>query len=417
MPAWTPIPSLFSLLTYDAVFALGLGSCVSDAENVSSLEILQSLKAGLNFTGTTGRVSFDETNSRRPDDVAYAIQSVLYDENSGFGLLPSVVVEFAGLTIHELQSVVYRNGSTIPPADLARANVTTDAIPVGIQAFCIILTSISLIASVACGTWTVIRRNQPAVRASQPFFLGILCLGTFLVAFSSVFLTWQQPLPQAVLDAACMANPWFLSLGLTTVFSGLFAKVWRVHRLFKNARKFRRVTIRALDVLWPLAILLTLNVVILTVWTVLDPLIWDEVEVSSDSYGRAVSVRYSCFAIGSGGRSVSLTCLILMIAVNVVASLLLNIESYRARQLPSQFNESSYIAITSLILLEASVISIPILVVVSGQRSALVLVRSVFNFILCLGVLLPIFLPKFTSQTGINKKRSVPKAGPTCSPG
>jgi hypothetical protein len=210
-----------------------------------------------------------------------------------------------------------------------------------------------------------------------------------------------------------MANPWFLSLGLTTIFAALFAKTWRIHRLYRNAKVFRRVTIRARDVLWPLVTLLSINVVILTVWTSLDPLTWNQFTVLSDSFGRAVNVRYSCFEFDNGGADVSLTCLVLMVAVNLSASFLLNIESYRARNLPSEFNESKYIAISNLILLEASIVSVPILIVVREQRPVFVLVRSILNFILCIGVLLPVFLPKFTNQESNKSKRNIPYAGPS----
>jgi 7 transmembrane sweet-taste receptor of 3 GCPR len=404
-PDRTPTPSLFALLTYDATMALGLAACMSSAENVSSIDILQSLHNGLNFTGTTGQVSFDATNSRQPENMTYVIQNVIYDEAIGFAMIPSVSVRLANRGVTALRPLVYKSGSTVPPPDLAPVVVSTDDIPVGVQVFCLFLTAFSLLFAIACGVWTVHRRNSPAVRASQPVFLGILSVGTFLLAFSSVFLTWQQPLPDAVLDVACMANPWFMSLGLTTIFAALFAKTWRIRRLYSSAKVFRRVTIRARDVVWPLVILLTINVIILTVWTVLDPLEWDKVIVEEDSYGRVLDIRYSCYAIVS--TDVSLVCLLLMVAVNLFSSALLNVESYRARKLPSEFNETNYIAITNLILLEACTLSVPILVVVSNQRTAFVLVRSILNYLLCMGVLLPIFVPKFTSEKSGKAKRQV----------
>jgi hypothetical protein len=54
-------------------------------------------------------------------------------------------------------------------------------------------------------------------------------------------------------------------------------------------------------------------------------------------------------------------------------------------------------------------LSVPILVVVRDQRTAFVLVRSILNFILCMGVLLPIFVPKFTSVKSGKAKRHVPQ--------
>jgi 7 transmembrane sweet-taste receptor of 3 GCPR/Receptor family ligand binding region len=406
-PDQTPNPSLFALLTYDATIALGLASCMSSADNVTSVDILQSIHSGLNFTGTTGHVSFDVTNSRIPEHMPYVIQNIFYDKSVGFDMIPSMSVRLVDQGFTTLRPIVFKSGSTAPPPDLAPVVVTTDDIPVGVQVFCLLLTALSLLFAIACGIWTVLKRNLPAVRASQPIFLGILSVGTFFLAFSSVFLTWQQPLPDPVLNVACMANPWFMSVGLTTIFAALFAKTWRIRRLYSSAKVFRRVTIRARDVVWPLLILLTINVIILTVWTVLDPLEWDKVIMATDSYGRVLDVRYSCYAFAS--TDVSLVCLLLMVAVNIFSSVLLNVESYRARKLPSEFNETNYIAITNLVLLEACTLSVPILVVVRDLRTAFVLVRSILNFILCMGVLLPIFVPKFTSVKSGKAKRHVPQ--------
>ena len=397
VPVEVPTPSLLSLLTYDAVFALGYGACqlLNPSDALTSINLYNALEpTGLEFQGASGRVILqNKTLSRDPIGLTYWIRNILYDERQGLSLVPVASWEVGAPNVTMLAPMIYPSGSTDVPNVVTPATVNAETIPFGVLMFVYISTAVAMGFSLFCGAWTVIYRKQPKVRASQPVFLVLLCCGSFLVASSTIFTTFQPPMSKSALNAGCMANPWFLSIGLTTIFAALFSKTWRINRLFRSAKVFRRVTIRVRDVLWPLFILLAINVVILTTWTVVDPLQWNVIPLSYDSYDRLLDVRFSCYVFDDS--QVSKVCLILMATVNLIALLLLNVESYRARGLPTDFNESGYIAITNLILLEASIISIPILFVVRNYRPAAVLIRSVLSFLMCMAVLLPAFVPKF----------------------
>ena len=59
----------------------------------------------------------------------------------------------------------------------------------------------------------------------------------------------------------------------STIISRLrFTKTYRVNQIVQNAKQFKRVKITATDVMKPMLALLFLNIVILTTWTVIDPL-------------------------------------------------------------------------------------------------------------------------------------------------
>ena len=59
-------------------------------------------------------------------------------------------------------------------------------------------------------------------------------------------------------------------LNLTSRFR--FTKTYRVNQIIKNSARFKRVTITVTDVMKPMVALMLLNIVILTAWTVIDPL-------------------------------------------------------------------------------------------------------------------------------------------------
>jgi len=65
-------------------------------------------------------------------------------------------------------------------------------------------------------------REIPVVRASQPLFVCMLCVGTAGMASSLITSSQQEPVQN--LDIACMPSLWLLSIGFVTSFSALLSK-------------------------------------------------------------------------------------------------------------------------------------------------------------------------------------------------
>lgn len=65
-----------------------------------------------------------------------------------------------------------------------------------------------------------------------------------------------------------------------------FTKTYRVNQIMKNAAQLKRVTITATDVMKPMVALLFVIIVILTVWTLIDPLQLETVVLSQDPFSR-----------------------------------------------------------------------------------------------------------------------------------
>ena len=65
----------------------------------------------------------------------------------------------------------------------------------------------------------------------QPTFLVTICAGIFIMALAMLPMSLDdQTLSDEGADAACMAIPWLLSMGMTVTFSALFSKLWRVSK-------------------------------------------------------------------------------------------------------------------------------------------------------------------------------------------
>ena len=144
-----------------------------------------------------------------------------------------------------------------------------------------------------------------------------------------------------------------------------------------------------MDVLAPFSLLLVLNVIVLILWSILDPLIYVRIDnPGTDGWNRILSTYGACRCNHPLAYAVPLA------VINFGVLLLANWEAYKSRKIRLEFAESKYIAICMVSLLEAFVICIPILMVVRDSPKAFYLTVVFMVFVICMGVLLLIFVPK-----------------------
>ena len=109
-----------------------------------------------------------------------------------------------------------------------------------------------MLSSVGFAAWTQIYKDEAVVRASQPIFLHIICVGTLLMGSSIIPLTVDDGVAsQDGCNIACHAFPWLLFNGFAIAFSALFTKTNRVNMIFRQSR-FRRVKVTPSDVMPPM---------------------------------------------------------------------------------------------------------------------------------------------------------------------
>lgn len=143
-------------------------------------------------------------------------------------------------------------------------------------------------------------------------------------------------------------------------------------------------------------VLLLLNVALLTTWTVVAPWKWERLPGSGvDRFGRPTDTYGTC---ESDNRTASSTFGILLLVVNLIPVVLANYQSYQARTLPTQFNESKYIALAMASLLEAALLGLPVIIMAREDPSAHFLVQAVVIFVVCLAILLFMFVPKWLDK-------------------
>ena len=215
----TVISSQYHILNYDAMMAMGFAICMADQEFPTGPQIFHSLTRNVKFQGASGNVDLDNvTGSRVLEGLKYAVYNVLVKRDESvtnhthLNIIQSALVNFVGAgAVEHVFPFVYSNGATVPPLSLPPRNENLNLIPTGIRAFGFSLFILASFTSIGWATFTIKYKKKPIVRASQPFFLCMTCVGAFIMGLSILMSGFQEPMPINVLNFACVANLWFFS--------------------------------------------------------------------------------------------------------------------------------------------------------------------------------------------------------------
>eukprot|EP00566_Odontella_aurita_P007167 CAMPEP_0113567734 /NCGR_PEP_ID=MMETSP0015_2-20120614/23442_1 /TAXON_ID=2838 /ORGANISM="Odontella" /LENGTH=737 /DNA_ID=CAMNT_0000470165 /DNA_START=104 /DNA_END=2317 /DNA_ORIENTATION=+ /assembly_acc=CAM_ASM_000160 len=234
-----------------------------------------------------------------------------------------------------------------------------------------------------CAVWLLLKRNWPQVRVAQPFFLGLVLLGVLVSQATILVLMREDPGDGPV--PACVTIPWFYSVGFCITYGTLFAKIRRVHRLFRASARMVRARVTAKDTLLQIGSVLFIDVIILSVWTGVDQLYWERTVLMTDVYRNPLSSQGYCTSDHWP------------VFVGLIATLhfgLLAVACYMCyvtRHIPAKFSEGQYLSLVMLSNLQIFLIGIPVLVIAGTDPASSFFVRSAIIFINNLVVLGLIF--------------------------
>ena len=274
-----------------------------------------------------------------------------------------------------------------------------------------VLVGLILLAAILFMCWTFLARKSFVVRASQPFFLALICAGAIILGSSIITLGLDDgAVGEEAASRACMATPWLMFMGWSLLSSALGAKLHRVNIVYQNALRHKKVLVTTRDVALPLAVTTVLNITLLLVWNLTDPAYWErDLTSETESIGKC---RYG------SGSIVSLICFCLLGAVNGGILLYTNVQAYRARHLASEYGESQQIAMAMGSILQIIVISVPLLIIVEDNPVATYFLRCSIVFVASMSILCLIFVPKIYSwccnaqgPLARTDRRQIPESG------
>jgi len=300
---------------------------------------------------------------------------------------------------------IYADGTSNPPDNLPPikivSNCTTEVV------ITLTLCGITLILSIGCTVWTYIYRKTKVVRASQPFFLYMLCIGTALKGASLTPLSLEAfHLGQDILNGTCISYPWLTSLGSFIEYSALFSKTMRVYKLMVAGGRFRRAVVRPLDVMRPFFALISIALILLITWTVVSPAVFAKSPGSSvDQFGRVNSYHYKCSWKDDEKKTIYTTLFYVDTVYPLVALLILAYYAYRTRNVSTEYNESTWIGLIIYIHLQYALFDIIISVFETDWEGASILGSSFIRSFDCLTTLFLIFVPKMIALRNEKKEK------------
>eukprot|EP00594_Rhizosolenia_setigera_P005854 CAMPEP_0178943940 /NCGR_PEP_ID=MMETSP0789-20121207/2866_1 /TAXON_ID=3005 /ORGANISM="Rhizosolenia setigera, Strain CCMP 1694" /LENGTH=855 /DNA_ID=CAMNT_0020623591 /DNA_START=17 /DNA_END=2584 /DNA_ORIENTATION=- len=412
------IPTKYAAYAYDAVIAFGLSACASINTNINKGEGEQNPYffsgkqqkkefTNLEFVGASGEILFDlsgKTNSRNPINFHYKISNILEHATTD----DSNMVEFYAKPVFDFdprtqvwrkqdgRTFVFYDGTTDPPEPFPVLEENRHNLGSAIRAYGYMCALICILSSIACMALTLKWKKKRVIDAAQPQFLIIIAFGTYTMSLSIFFFSIDDGVASiAVSSFACMARAWTVSIGFCIVFAALYSKARRMNKIMGKSRSFQRVRVTFIDGLKPLVLILSCNMAILIVWTIVDPRVYKRIhdEADVDKFGR-VTESYGKCVVKDESRS-SLPYLLSIVAVNLVALVAANVEVYKGRDIETQYNEGKYIGVSLFLILQALVFGVPVLFAVVEYWTAMFFVASSTIFIVCMAILSVMFLPKF----------------------
>ncbi|KAL7539042.1 hypothetical protein ACHAXR_008995 [Thalassiosira sp. AJA248-18] len=234
-------------------------------------------------------------------------------------------------------------------------------------AVCYVFFGINTLACALCAVWVHWKRSNMRVEVSQPFFLNLILLGCVISSTSIIPLIQQSngdgPVP------GCSVFPWLYCVGFSVTFGTLFAKIYRVYKLFRASAQAVRISVTKRFTLITIVSITSVDVGICTIWTVVDRPQWTRVVTYADQFGEALNSVGFCTSIHWKAFVSIITSwhlILLLVSCHLC---------YKTRNISSQFVESKSLMLALVSHLQIYMISIPVLIIAGNDPSISVFIR------------------------------------------
>ena len=406
-----PSPSPGSV--YDTVWALALAlnqtTDLIDAAVDQGLQydpatldgVVQALRE-LDFSGVTGRVQFD--GSQR-----IGAESILQVQN---GQLVEVGIFTDKLIFNKFENFIWNDSTNITPS------ATFGVDPVGVDVYWLVLGLVFSVAGIifAIVMWVFnwYHANHKILRATSQKLNYVILVGVILSYLTVIILTILESPLGAEIDVTtfkvlCLIRIWMLPLAFTFVYGILFARAWRIYRIFNNPWHSSRPYKDGHLLLGVLGIA-AIDLLILIPWTIIDPY---------RLFPRQSDVDYgtfsACVFTSCSSDDVFIWLAVLSVfKIAVIVSGVLIISLVRREVIHRKiYDDSKSLALANYITALAFVLGLPLtfLFLNASQVVLAYIVSAIWVNISSWGTLIIIFMPKVYRILTKDSGNSYKKAG------
>jgi hypothetical protein len=285
------------------------------------------------------------------------------------------------------------NGEVVYPMPLWSERVFDRQVGEPVEIAVIVLTTLGLCISLLLFVPLIIYWNHPIIVAAAPTFLSSILVGTLLL-----YLSNYASLLNIKTVASCHIGSWLLSLGFIITFGSLFAKSWRVWRLYHN-KSMSVIKISDLQVMSILGVFIGIMIVLLIILSAAgNP---HPIYVSLDPH-RPYRDYYVCGPTNETAFNVFLA---LILGYGLAIIIVGVVVSFKVRQVPiAIFDESKSINFVVYNVAFFAVLLGSLRLSKVGSREALFVVQSVGIIVCVIVTVSSIFVSRFAKIWTLNKK-------------
>ena len=311
----TVTPSEYASFIYDSVVATGIGACKGISN--TDADIQNAHYSGIKstaFHGASGRFSM-KSNTRDPKGTLMGLYNVrpssevnenkrsyetvltsIWDSSHTSNAKGEKVDGGAWANVDGTEFIFF-DGTTNEPMPL-RTVSDEHFISQDVQIAGLFLSSFAMFLCILTGLFVFVNWKNKHIKSIQPEFCVMLCLGGTLVAAALIFVSVsinilviptfvsdgvtdnllfflsfkfdESTYSQQRLSSMCTAAPWFFVTGYLTMFCAVFSQLWRLSKVLS----IRRQKVKIAHVMKPFGIIICSSIIILSVWTAIDPFVW-----------------------------------------------------------------------------------------------------------------------------------------------
>ena len=261
-------------------------------------------------------------------------------------------------------------GKYNPPPKPVGPVPTAWEMPVSLEIGILVLPIVIFIIAILSSVLVIVYRKTDVIRYSSPLFLFIINIGACL--FGAVLI--KDAIYHPLTTTSCVANLWGSGIAFALLFGSLFAKTYRVHRLFNN-KKLKRLRLNVYFVLRIIGLILIAEISVLLAIYFLFPREATLLTVSSIS---------SSLIGGGGGGPISNTAGItyyactgtrgvdgftVLYALHLILLVWGAYLAYRTRDVPFAFNEAAFMGAAIYNVVVCEILAIVLSAVSIGTQS------------------------------------------------
>ncbi|XP_067042004.1 gamma-aminobutyric acid type B receptor subunit 2-like isoform X2 [Acropora muricata] len=302
----------FSSFAYDAIWSIALtlhqASYILNSQNKhlsnftygdnETAILFRDILRNLSFYGMSGLVKYDEHGDRETSI------EILQQQGDA-----RVVVSLYNKSKTDLDGSLMKWDGKLPKDGvIIKTKANEDSVAYTVAIICVCIGGI--VFSFLCLAVNIAFRKHRVIKMSSPHFNNITAVGGFICYLYVILGTVNHSRTYfGESHNVCTIRAYLIVIGFTLVFGGMFAKTWRVYKIFTNRRLKREIGgLSTVQLMLGIFCILVFDIVVLVSWNLIDPMQLRTVEISVNpnqedieihtTTQQCVSNYYSSWIIG-----------------------------------------------------------------------------------------------------------------------